>query len=80
MGRKLLLGYSPGTVDAALTYALATGKLDTGDLDYEHELGDVETLNVRGLARDLDVSAMSIHAYGRAWEDYVLLPHGISMG
>lgn len=80
MGRKLLLGHSPGTVDAALLYALATGKLDTGDLDYEHELSDVETLNVRVLARDLDVSAMSIHAYARAWQDYVLLPHGISVG
>jgi 1,4-dihydroxy-6-naphthoate synthase len=80
MGRKLLLGHSPGTVDGALLFALATGKLDTGDLDYEHELSDVETLNVRVLAGDLDVSAMSIHAYGRAWEDYVLLPGGIKMG
>ncbi len=80
MGRKLLIGHSPSVGDAALLYALATGRLDTGDLEFEHEVCDIETLNVRVLARDLDVSAISIHAYGRAWEDYVLLPHGISVG
>lgn len=80
MGRKLLLGRSPSTGDAAMLYALATGRLGTGDLEFEHEICDIETLNVRVLARDLDVSAISIHAYARAWEDYVLFPHGISMG
>ncbi|MGE5230759.1 MAG: MqnA/MqnD/SBP family protein, partial [Deltaproteobacteria bacterium] len=44
-------------------YALAEGKLDTGDLRYVHELSDIESLNRRALAGELEVSAISIHAY-----------------
>jgi 1,4-dihydroxy-6-naphthoate synthase len=39
-------------------YALAAGKVDTGDRHYEHELADIETLNRRALAGDLDVTAV----------------------
>jgi 1,4-dihydroxy-6-naphthoate synthase len=61
-------------------YALAAGKFDTGDLVFEHELQDIETLNRRALAGELDVTAVSIHACAYLADRYALLPHGASMG
>ena len=61
-------------------YALATGKIDTGDLEFVHELQDIETLNRRALAAELEVTAVSIHAYAYLADQYALLPHGASMG
>lgn len=61
-------------------YALAEGKLDTGDLEFVHELQDIETLNRRALAGELEVTAVSIHAYAYLTDRYALLPHGASMG
>ncbi len=61
-------------------YALATGKIDTGDLTYVHELRDIETLNQRALRGELEVTAVSIHAYAHLADRYALLPHGSSMG
>jgi 1,4-dihydroxy-6-naphthoate synthase len=61
-------------------YALAEGKMDTGDLRYVHELSDIESLNQRARRRELEVTAVSIHAYAYLWRDYVLLASGSSMG
>ena len=61
-------------------YALAAGKIDTGDLTYVHELRDIETLNQRALRGELEVTAVSIHAYAHLADRYSLLPHGSSMG
>ena len=78
--RIIRVGHSPDTDDAFMFYALAAGKIDTGSLHFTHELQDIETLNRRALAGDLEVSAVSIHAYAYLAERYVLLPHGASMG
>jgi 1,4-dihydroxy-6-naphthoate synthase len=61
-------------------YALAAGRIDTGDLTYVHELQDIESLNQRALRGELDVTAVSIHAYAYLTDRYALLPHGASMG
>lgn len=61
-------------------YALAEGKIDTGDIRYVHELQDIETLNQRALRGELEVTAVSIHAYAYLSDRYALLPHGASMG
>ena len=61
-------------------YALAAGKIDTGNLRYEHELQDIESLNQRALRGELEVTAVSIHAYAYLADRYALLPHGASMG
>jgi 1,4-dihydroxy-6-naphthoate synthase len=61
-------------------YALAEGKIDTGDLRYVHELSDIESLNRRALQGELEVSAVSIHAYAHLWKTYALLGSGSSMG
>ena len=61
-------------------YALATGKIDTGDLEFVHELQDIETLSRRALKGELEVTAVSIHAFAYLADRYALLPHGASMG
>jgi len=80
MTRTLTVAHSPDSDDAFMFYALAEGKIDTGDLRYVHELQDIQTLNERALARELDITAVSIHAYAYIAKDYALLSSGSSMG
>lgn len=61
-------------------YALADGRIDTEGLEYVHELQDIETLNRRALNGELEVSAVSIHAYAYLADRYALLSSGASMG
>lgn len=74
------VAHSPDSDDAFMFWALATDKIDTGDRRYVHELADIETLNRRALKGELEVTAVSIHAYGHLTNTYALLPHGASMG
>ncbi|MBM3334482.1 ABC transporter substrate-binding protein [Candidatus Sumerlaeota bacterium] len=76
----LSLGHSPDPDDAFMFYALAKGLVETGDLRFEHVLQDIETLNRRALNAELDVTALSIHAYAYVADHYVLLPCGASVG
>ena len=61
-------------------YALAEGRVPTDDRRYVHELADIETLNRRALAGELEVTAVSIHAYAHLADRYALLSHGASVG
>ena len=78
--RLITVGHSPDPDDAFMFYALAHDKLDTGDLQFRHELQDIETLNRRALKGDLEVTAISLHAYAHLLDKYALLPSGCSMG
>lgn len=78
--RTIHVAHSPDSDDAFMFYALAAGKIDTGDLRYVHELQDIESLNQRALRGELEVTAVSIHAYAYLTDRYALLPHGSSMG
>jgi 1,4-dihydroxy-6-naphthoate synthase len=78
--RVITVGHSPDPDDAFMFYALAHGKLNTGDLVFRHELQDIETLNRRALRGELEVTAVSIHAYAFLQDKYALLPSGCSMG
>jgi len=78
--RTIHVAHSPDSDDAFMFYALAAGKLDTGDLQYAHELSDIESLNRRALKAELEVSAVSIHAYAHLHRTYALLASGSSMG
>ncbi|HEX7122580.1 MAG TPA: MqnA/MqnD/SBP family protein [Gemmatimonadaceae bacterium] len=80
MPRTIRVSHSPDSDDAFMFYALAEGLIDTGDLRYEHELQDIESLNQRALKGELEVTALSIHAYAYVADRYALLPHGASMG
>jgi 1,4-dihydroxy-6-naphthoate synthase len=78
--RVIHVAHSPDSDDAFMFYALAEGKIDTEGLVYVHELQDIETLNQRALRAELEVTAVSIHAYAYLTDRYALLPHGSSMG
>jgi 1,4-dihydroxy-6-naphthoate synthase len=78
--RVIHVAHSPDSDDAFMFYALATGKIDTEGIVYEHALQDIETLNRRALRGELEVTAVSIHAYAYLADRYALLPHGSSMG
>jgi len=80
MTRTIRVAHSPDSDDAFMFYALAEGKLDTGDLRYAHELADIESLNQRARRAELEVTAVSIHAYAYLARDYALLGSGCSMG
>jgi len=78
--RLIRVAHSPDSDDAFMFYALAEGKIPTGDLRYVHELADIETLNQRASRGELEVSAVSIHAYAYLADRYALLASGSSMG
>ncbi|HET7584349.1 MAG TPA: MqnA/MqnD/SBP family protein [Gemmatimonadaceae bacterium] len=78
--RTIRVAHSPDSDDAFMFYALAEGRIDTGHLRYVHELQDIESLNQRALRGELEVTAVSIHAYAHLSDRYALLPHGASMG
>lgn len=78
--RTIHVSHSPDSDDAFMFYALATDKLDTEGLTYVHELQDIESLNHRAMRGELEVTAVSIHAYADIADRYALLPSGASMG
>ena len=80
MSRTIHVAHSPDSDDAFMFYALAEGKIDTDGIRYVHELQDIETLNQRAMRAELEVTAVSIHAYAYLSDRYALLPHGASMG
>jgi 1,4-dihydroxy-6-naphthoate synthase len=80
MPQLIRVGHSPDPDDAFMFHALANDKIPTGDLQFVHELQDIETLNRRALKGELEVSAVSIHAYSHLLDKYALLPSGCSMG
>ncbi|HYX81118.1 MAG TPA: MqnA/MqnD/SBP family protein, partial [Gemmatimonadales bacterium] len=80
MSRTIHVAHSPDADDAFMFWALAAGKIDTGERRYVHELADIESLNRRALAGALEVTAVSIHAYAYLADRYALLAHGASIG
>lgn len=78
--RLIRVGHSPDPDDAFMFHALASDKVDTGPYRFEHELVDIETLNRRAFSGELELTAISIHAYAYLAERYVLCSCGASMG
>jgi 1,4-dihydroxy-6-naphthoate synthase len=76
----LQLGHSPDPDDAFMFYALAREKLNTGPYRFEHVLSDIQTLNQRAMKGDLEITAISIHAYPYVADKYSLTSCGSSMG
>lgn len=78
--RKLTLGHSPDPDDAFMFYALARHLIPERGYAFEHRLEDIQTLNERAGRGELDITAISIHAYASVCDQYALLPSGASMG
>jgi len=80
VSQLIRVGHSPDPDDAFMFHALANDKIPTGNYRFSHELQDIETLNRRAMKGELEVSAVSLHAYAYLLETYALLPSGCSMG
>ena len=76
----LRVGHSPDPDDAFMFYGLAHGAVKIRDFRIEHVLEDIESLNRRAAAKDLEVTAISAHAYPRVADAYHILATGASMG
>lgn len=74
------VGHSPDPDDAFMFYALAKDKIETGDFEFTHELVDIETLNRRAFGGELELTALSLHAYAYLADKYILCTCGASMG
>ena len=80
LSRVIRVAHSPDADDAFMFWAMASGKIDTGGRRYVHELADIESLNRRALAGELEVTAVSLHAFAYLADRYALLAHGASIG
>jgi 1,4-dihydroxy-6-naphthoate synthase len=78
--RLLTLGHSPDPDDAFMFFALAKDRIDRCGWRFEHVLEDIQTLNERALRGELDITAISIHAYPYVADKYALTGCGASMG
>jgi len=78
--RTITVAHSPDSDDAFMFYGLATNKLETEGLKFEHTLKDIQTLNEDAKNGVYDVTAISFHAYAYVADKYALLPHGASIG
>ena len=80
-GNKIVrIGHSPDPDDAFMFHAMTTGAFPTPGYNFVHELQDIETLNHRAMNCELEVSAVSIHAFPEISTDYALMNCGASMG
>jgi 1,4-dihydroxy-6-naphthoate synthase len=77
---RITVAHSPDSDDAFMFYGLASGYVDTGDVEVGHVLSDIETLNRAAFEGQYEVTAISFHAYAYLHQRYILLPHGASMG
>ncbi len=75
---EITLGHTPDADDAFMFYGIASGKVRSG-FSVKHVIQDIETLNRRALKHELDVTAVSAHAYAYL-HDYVILKSGGSFG
>jgi 1,4-dihydroxy-6-naphthoate synthase len=78
--RTITVAHSPDSDDAFMFYGLATNKLETEGLKFEHTLKDIQSLNEDARNGVYDVTAISFHAYAYVADKYALLPHGASIG
>lgn len=78
--RTISVAHSPDSDDAFMFYGLATNKLETEGLRFEHTLKDIQSLNEAAKQGVYDVTAISFHAYAYVSDKYALLPHGASIG
>jgi 1,4-dihydroxy-6-naphthoate synthase len=78
--QTLTLGHSPDPDDAFMFYGLAKELIPSGGYKFTHILQDIQMLNERATRGELDITAISIHAYAYVSNHYALLPAGASMG
>ena len=77
---KITIYHSPDADDAFMFYGLTSGEVSHPDFDFDHDLSDIETLNQRAIRGEIDVTAVSVHAFAYLQDQYAILTCGASMG
>ena len=77
--KQVTLGHTPDADDAFMFYGIASGKISSPNFEIKHVIEDIEKLNKRAISHDLDITAISAHAYAFI-KDYVILNSGGSFG
>jgi len=77
---RLTLGFSPCPNDTFIFDALVHGRIDTEGLDFDFFLADIEKLNSKALRAEVDITKMSIYAYGHTSRNYIILDSGSALG
>jgi 1,4-dihydroxy-6-naphthoate synthase len=80
MTKILTVGHSPDPDDAFMFYGLASGKVKIGDFEIKHLLEDIQSLNMRAIKGELDITAISAHAFPYVQDHYWIMRTGASMG
>src|SRR6476659_6066151 len=80
MAQRITVAHSPDSDDAFMFYGLASGAVDTGGIEVDQVLSDIEMLNRAAFEGKYEVTAVSFHAYAHIIDNDALLPHGASMG
>jgi len=80
MSHRITVAHSPDSDDAFMFYGLASGAVDSGGIEIDQVLSDIETLNRAAFDGKYEVTAVSFHAFAHLADKYALLPHGASMG
>jgi 1,4-dihydroxy-6-naphthoate synthase len=78
--RIIRVGHSPDPDDAFMFYGLSSGKVKLDGIVIEHMLEDIQSLNVRAMKGELEVTAISAHAYPSVADKYWIMRTGASMG
>ncbi|HEY4003331.1 MAG TPA: MqnA/MqnD/SBP family protein [Candidatus Xenobia bacterium] len=78
--REIVFGHSPDPDDAFMFYAIAHDLVDTGAFHIQHQLNDIETLNRQALRGELEITAVSAHAYAHVADRYAIMGYGASVG
>jgi len=77
---KLTLGFSPCPNDTFIFDAMVHGRIDTEGLEFDYFLADVEELNRRAIASEVDITKISYHAYAYVSQNYLILDSGSALG
>ncbi len=78
--RVIKIGHSPDPDDAFMFYGLASGKVRLPGIRIEHMLEDIQSLNERAMKGELEVTAISAHAFAHVADRYWIMRTGASMG
>lgn len=80
MEQIIRIGHSPDPDDAFMFYGLSSGRVKLEGIKIEHVLEDIQSLNVRAMKAELEVTAISAHAFPYVAQHYWLMKTGASMG
>ena len=78
--QQIRIGHSPDSDDAFMFYAIANGLIPTDGFEIVQVAEDIESLNRRAVNGELEVTAISVHAYAYVAKHYALMPCGASIG